>query len=169
MKISDTNTLKGFTLIELVVVILILSIGLGFLAPKISSGLFVNEKKSFLRKLHGALQEARNQAMLSGGPVSLTFQLKTGVGREYFWLNTHNQDTNPKREPQKISVPEHLDIVSIITPKGVPETSGPVKFIFLPNGLNLSGIINFKDDENYFHIIIKPFARMEVASGKVTQ
>ena len=156
---------RGFTLLEIIVVILILSIGLIIIVPQFSSGIFVNEKRLFLRRLYAAIHKARNIAMLKNTSVSLTFYLQTGKGGEYFLLSSSTQN---RTKESKIDVPKSIDIINILNPNGRVQTSGKIKFIFLPNGLNSEGIINCSDGKNYFHITIKPFARMKIASGKVS-
>lgn len=157
---------KGFTLLELIVVILILSIGMGLLVPQFTSGILANEKKVFLRRLHAALQEARNSALLASRPVYLEFNIQTGSGNEYCYLTEAKNDALEYGVSRRIQVPDYIDIVDIIINER-HITTGEVKFIVFPNGLNTRGIINCKDGKNYFHITIKPFARMEVANGKV--
>ena len=164
---TSTNTPAGFTLLELIVVIMILTIGMGLLVPQFTSGIFANEKKVFLRRLHAALQEARNTALLTSRPAYLTFNIHTGSGNEYFFIVQDNNDDISAKLPKKIYVPDYIDVVNIITTQQPHVTSGEITFIFLPNGLNSSGIINCKDGDSYFHITIKPFARMEIASGKL--
>ncbi len=66
---------KGFTLIELAVVLLIMVLGMGVVGISISSGNQSSQMKATIRDLGSALRYARGQALISGKEVSVDVNL----------------------------------------------------------------------------------------------
>ncbi|MCK3863849.1 GspH/FimT family pseudopilin [Pseudomonas sp. B329] len=64
-------TQRGFTLMEMVVVLVIVAAGFGLLASSISQGLKSAEERQLKRDLSLALRQVRSQAISSGQSVSL--------------------------------------------------------------------------------------------------
>lgn len=62
---------QGFTLMEMLVVLVIVAAGFGLLASSIPEGLKSAEKRQLKRELSLALRHVRSQAITSGQPVSL--------------------------------------------------------------------------------------------------
>lgn len=56
---------RGFTLIEIILVMAIMAIGLGLAGPRIGAGLSRIELKSSAQRIHGLLKMARQQAQSS--------------------------------------------------------------------------------------------------------
>ncbi len=66
---------KGFTLIELAVVLLIMVLGMSAVGISISSGNQSSQMKATIRDLGSALRYARGQALISGKEVSVDVNL----------------------------------------------------------------------------------------------
>ncbi len=74
-RVGRSNKPSGFTLVELAVVLLILTVVLGLVLPEASSILFRSDLKASTRRLAGAVAYARSQAMLEGRIWELTLDL----------------------------------------------------------------------------------------------
>lgn len=66
---------KGFTLIELMVVLFIVVLGFGAVAMKLSSGSDSTEHKGVARDIVSALRYARGQALMTHKEAAVTFDL----------------------------------------------------------------------------------------------
>ncbi|AMB86064.1 type II secretion system protein GspH [Pseudomonas agarici] len=73
---ADLGATRGFTLLEMLVVILIISIGTSLLAHSVTGGLDNARERQAKRELSLALRSVRSQAVLSGQPTTLHFDLR---------------------------------------------------------------------------------------------
>jgi general secretion pathway protein H len=65
----------GFTLLELLMVIALMAIALGALSVGLGQGLDAGRDRQALREMVAALRQTRTQAVLSGAPMQLRFDL----------------------------------------------------------------------------------------------
>ncbi|NNA42864.1 prepilin-type N-terminal cleavage/methylation domain-containing protein [Pseudomonas lactis] len=68
-------TQKGFTLLEMLVVLLMVAVGFGLLASGISQGLKSAQERQVKRDLSLALRQVRSQAISAGQPASLSLDV----------------------------------------------------------------------------------------------
>ncbi|MCI5147367.1 MAG: type II secretion system protein, partial [Candidatus Electrothrix sp. AR3] len=64
---------RGFTLIELIVVMVLISLTASFVMPRIRSSLFTNELTSTVRRFVGLVAETAQDARLKQIPLTLRF------------------------------------------------------------------------------------------------
>ncbi|CAM3591498.1 Type II secretion system protein H [Pseudomonas reidholzensis] len=112
---------RGFTLFELLVVIVLVGVATSILAVGIGRGLLVANERSALAHMVSALRSARVQAIASGRPVRATFDLRA------------RQVQAPGRPPQ--AWPEDLG-VRLQTARGLGAA-----FEFYPDGAASGGNI----------------------------
>jgi general secretion pathway protein H len=65
----------GFTLLELLMVIALMAVALSVLGVGLGRGLDAARDRQVLREMVGALRQTRTQAVLSGSPLQLRFDL----------------------------------------------------------------------------------------------
>ncbi|EPJ79892.1 putative general secretion pathway protein H [Pseudomonas sp. CFII64] len=68
-------SVAGFTLLELLMVIALMAVALGVLGVGLSRGLDASRDRQALREIVAALRQTRTQAVLSGAPLQLRFDL----------------------------------------------------------------------------------------------
>ncbi|WP_043739548.1 GspH/FimT family pseudopilin [Thioalkalivibrio nitratireducens] len=73
---------RGFTMIELMVVLVILSVGLVLVVPRFDGALAGLEIKGAARDLASGLRYARGRAIASGEPVGLFVDVEQGL----YWI-----------------------------------------------------------------------------------
>jgi len=132
---------KGFTLIELVVVLIILSLTVGLVLPRVAASWRKMEDREFLQEFVQTIKRARLRAMNSGGIVA--FRIR-GSERVY-------DLALPPRKP----IPSNVDIDANFLETD-PETKDSL-ILFFPDG-SMSGSdleITF-DRDRTFHIAINP-------------
>ncbi|MGY2238018.1 GspH/FimT family pseudopilin [Pseudomonas gingeri] len=78
---NDLGAARGFTLLEMLVVILIIAIGASLLAHSVAGGLGNARERQAKRELSLALRNVRSHAVLSGQPATLHFDLLRGSYR----------------------------------------------------------------------------------------
>jgi general secretion pathway protein H len=67
--------IRGFTLLELLLVIALMAVALGVLGVGLGRGLEAGRDRQALREIVAALRQTRTQAVLSGAPRQLRFDL----------------------------------------------------------------------------------------------
>jgi general secretion pathway protein H len=132
---------KGFTLLELVVVLVIFSISLAMLLPRVGAGWKRMEDRDFLQEFVQTLKRARLIAMNSGEVV--TFRLR-GSERLY-----------DLQEPPGKPVPLNVDIYADHLDRD-PQTGDHV-ILFFPDG-SISGrdVQIVFDQQRSFYISVHP-------------
>jgi prepilin-type N-terminal cleavage/methylation domain-containing protein len=108
----------GFTLFELIVVLLIVAIGSAFIAPAISSGLESRQVRQGTRKLAGIMRGLREQAV------------RRGIEQELV-LEPDGQNVT-FGDGQTVTLPEGVEIEGVRG--GWRDEDGSVRVIFYPNG-----------------------------------
>ena len=134
-----TTRPRGFTLLELIVVLLIISVTLALVAPRVFSNWKQIEDRDFLQKFTETIKRSRLFAMNCGHPVA--FRLN-GAARLYGF-----QDPQP--------IPLNVEIFSENLQKD-PE-SGDFVIIFHPDGSFEGNDLEVTcDHERTYHIYINP-------------
>lgn len=67
---------RGFTLLELLVVIALMAMAFGLVSFSVGQGLQAARERQVMREMVGALRQARLQAVLSGAPAVLSLDLE---------------------------------------------------------------------------------------------
>ncbi|MFP4070967.1 MAG: Tfp pilus assembly protein FimT/FimU [Desulfovibrionales bacterium] len=160
---------RGYTLIELAIVVLILSIGVGLLMPRFSSGLFVNDTKLSLRRIKAAVTDARNTAMIAGKSQTLVLEFGQDGGKSCWWLEQVEPAADASqgfREPKKTCLPDGIRLSRVQKSDGKVFESGRVPLLFLPNGLTEPVFLHLGTGQEITTVAVKPFnARVEVMQG----
>ena len=94
---GNLNKPAGFTLLELVVVMLIVATMLGLVLPGTSWFFMRSDLKTSSRRLAGVVAETRSQAMLERRVQELTMDLDNGV----FWTSAAGDSDKSDFEPTR--------------------------------------------------------------------
>jgi len=155
---------SGFTLIELAVVVLILSIGIGVTLPMLAPGVYGDDFKTGLRHLHAIVNQARYEAIIHNKPVILYIDFsKDNNGHcTYYFKNTKKNDNKISRQ----LFSGKLYLTSVKKRNNPPCSAGEVELLFLPNGLAEPAIFDVVFMSKRYKISIQPFlSRLIVKSG----
>jgi len=132
---------RGFTLIEMIVVLAIISVTIAVVVPKVGSNWKQIEDSDFLQQFTGSIDRSRLFAMNCGRPI--TFRLN-GAARVYGYEN-----------PPKWSIPLNAEIFSDNLQTD-PET-GDFLIVFHPDGSLVGNDFEVVfDHERTYHIYIHP-------------
>lgn len=155
---------SGFTLIELAVVVLILSIGIGIALPMLSPGVYGNDFKTGLRRLHAIVNQARYEAIMHNTPVILHIDFpEDNEGHSTYYIKNTKKDNN-KISKQLFS--GKLYLASVKKRNNPPCSLGEVELFFLPHGLAEPATFDVVFMSKRYKIQIQPFlSRLIVKSG----
>lgn len=152
----------GFTLLELTVVMLLLSILLGFALPAIRGGEIMASQAGTARKIAWAVKQLKQEALTRQTPHTLHLDLTAGR----IWA-TREQDpdaTAAKQDADPWALPEGMRIEGVHFPNGDAIRTGEVTLGFYPRGYSDRAIIRLQADNGDFtDILIEtflPFARI---------
>jgi type II secretion system protein H len=143
---------NGFTLLELVLVLVLMGLIAGLTLPFVVSTLDRIKLQSEVRQIASALQFARSEAISK----KTLFTFNIDINKNQYWLAI------PKHE--EITQSKQLDeTVQIIDYKRADETltEGTLMILFYPLGNSSGGTLRFKSlddkkEENIYAVIIDP-------------
>ncbi|WP_027186484.1 pilus assembly FimT family protein [Desulfovibrio inopinatus] len=156
---TSTKPHGGFTLAELIIVMVIIGLGVALAVPRLSPLLFREHANSALRVLTGALAQARSRALLTGTPKAVVVQLDTGRFRldEHIepttsddaarqdWSRAHKEvedDTPPWRD-----LPGSLRLRVVFGPTTPPVEEGEIWLRVDADGMFEPATLIFSDDD----------------------
>jgi len=143
---------SGFTLLELILVLLLMGLIAGLALPFVAPTLDRIKLQSEVRQISSALQFARSEAISK--KTLYTFNID--IDKNQYWLAIPKQEEITQSKP--------IDkTVRILDYQGGDETltEGAFMILFYPRGNSSGGTLRFKsindkDEENIYAVIIDP-------------
>ncbi|MBL7020510.1 MAG: GspH/FimT family pseudopilin [Nitrospinaceae bacterium] len=152
MNSSLKGEADGFTLLELVLVLLLMGLIAGLTLPFVASTLDRLKLQSEVRQIASALQFARSEAISK----KTLFTFNIDIDKNQYWLAMPRQDEVTQSKPID-------ETVRILDYQRVDETltEGVFMILFYPRGNSSGGTLRFKsindkDEENIYAVIIDP-------------
>ena len=130
--------LAGFTLVELLIVLVILGVTVALATPQFAKGLRTLELKAGARQLVAVLRQARGRAVVEGREVELLLDRErrvyrlNGAGREYGW-----------RGPMALRV---------YSAEGLPVEETTAVLRFFPDGGSSGGFIDLALEQRGYRV-----------------
>jgi len=163
---------QGFTLLELAVVLLLLTVLLGLVLPEASSLLTDSDLRTSSRRVAGAVAEARNEAMLGGRIWELAIDMESGA----FWIapvGDAAEGGTPadagKAGPRKRTLAGEVRFLDVMKGQDETQNTGRVGIRFHPKGLVEPAVIHLGGRGNRVQTLsIKLFSgRLSIQDGYV--
>jgi general secretion pathway protein H len=154
---SEHNTFPaGFTLIELIVVMVLITTMTAFAIPKIRSSLFTDQLRATARRFIGLVAETGQEARSKRTEVELRFD------RDQHLFTTAPTAGITKDEAVKrylnVQVSESVQVVDISTVHGGKKTVGELVIPFSSRGYVDKTVVHFRDDSgDELSVILSPF------------
>ena len=138
---------RGFTLVELVMVLLLLGVSMAIVLPNIGKGMREREVRGSALGLAAVARDLRSRALFDGVPQQLVVNL--------------TQNSYLVARTKEVHLPADVKIVSAEGGESVDRDTK--KFYFFPNGSGLGGEIVLADSDNAISYLI----RLEALTGKI--
>jgi prepilin-type N-terminal cleavage/methylation domain-containing protein len=172
--LNVTGSREAFTLLELMVVLVLLSIVMAMSMPRFGNTIITDPLKRSVRQVIGAVREARQQAAESPEGCGLVVGLEAGSfdlycprfatsieTRQDDELADEETDTDDSLpEPSRLlSLPEPVRIRSVWNGASNRFTSGEVTLWITADGVMEPSVINLSDGSDELGLTIFPFIR----------
>ena len=146
---------RGYTLIELSVVILLIGVTLLIAVPRVRDTLLNDDLKATTRQLVGAARELRNKAVRE----QLDYVLHLDLNQPGFW--TYSADTTAEKRAEirkdAIRFPEGIRIADVRHPEEVRKTEGEALIRFFREGYMEPTVVHLVKDDRAFTLVFNPF------------
>ena len=147
---------QGFTLIELIVVMVLITMMTAFAIPKIRSSLFTDELRATARQFIGLVAETGQEARSKRIEVRLRFDRQQHQFTTAPVAVTIPHDT-VMRYPS-VPVPESIQIVDVASAHGGKKNLGELEIRFSSRGYVDKTVVHLRDDSgDELSVILSPF------------
>lgn len=138
---------RGFSLVELVMVLLLIGVSMAIIGPNIAKGLQDREVRLSALSLAAVARDLRSRALFDGVPQQLVVNLP--------------QNSYLVARTREVRLPAEVKFVSVDGGEAVDRDSK--RFYFFPNGSTVGGAIVLADSEKAISYLI----RLDALTGKI--
>jgi general secretion pathway protein H len=150
---KSRNRASGFTLIELILVLIILSVITALVVPRLTQSLSRMNVESSARRVASALRLARSLAVTEKVPYRAVFNMNGHTLSIVTYQQTSN-DADPEEsgaarpvEPRVYALTDGIHFEEGMSSNGETVTSGGFEMVFYPGGGTSGGEVVLGDDE----------------------
>jgi general secretion pathway protein H len=146
---------RGYTLIELSVVVLLIGMMLLIAVPRVRDTLFNDDLKAATRQLVGASRELRNEAVRE----QVDYILHLDLNQPGFWTYSADTTAEKRSEIRKRAVlfPEGIRIAGVRHMEEVRKTEGEASVRFFRKGYVEPTVIHLTKEDRTFTLVFNPF------------
>jgi prepilin-type N-terminal cleavage/methylation domain-containing protein len=148
-KVQPSGLNRGFTLIELMVVMLLISIVLAVVIPRFDGGPFQDPMKKFSRWMINTVRHLRSAAVQKQKIQTMVVDL----GSQRIWFTSGESSADDGSEDAAVAqknayaIDKSMHITNIQFPKKDPVASGIVEIRFYPEGFSDQVLIHLEDND----------------------
>ncbi|UCF90951.1 MAG: prepilin-type N-terminal cleavage/methylation domain-containing protein [Desulfobacterales bacterium] len=146
---------KGYTLIELMVVIALISIMLVFSLPRFHAAFFTDDAKKASRWIIGKVQSMKEAALRDQKQYTLNFNIDTG--RMWETEASMSQEALESAELNAYDLPEGMEIIDVEYPRQGKLSAGLTGINFYRAGYTDKALIHIQDGDNQMSFLLEPF------------
>ena len=145
----------GFTLIELIVVMALLSLTLAIAMPRLQDFLLIDHAKKAGRWIILKVPSLKDRAIRE----QKTYRMHVDIDADRIWISdeTMNEEQLLDAARQGFELTGQLDVLDVEYPDADKVSSGLADIRFHPQGYSDRAIIHLKDDEDRMSFQIEPF------------
>lgn len=149
---------QGFTLLELIIVCLLITVSLAFSIPNLRQALVIDQLAASSRKIIAVIREARALAAQEQHPYLIHFDLE----RKKIWYQqdlAESKEGEELMQPQPgIQIPPSVRLQDIQSGTEGKKTSGKVTLWINKQGYMDQTILHLADDQdNIISLVLSPF------------
>lgn len=147
---------RGYTFLELCVVVALLGIMASLALPRLHSALLADDLEAAVRRLAGTLRALRNEAVRERTAYRLHLDLAAGR----FWVDSEamGQEERERRRREAASLPEGIRILDVRRHGMDREVSGETSVVFDRKGYAQPSLIHLgSQDGRSYTLALSPF------------
>ena len=147
---------RGFTLIELTMVILLFGLFVSFAIPRLQESLLTDDLKRVSRKITGTIKEVKNMAVRDQRDYYLRFDLESNR----LWIDSPlmSEEKRAMSMERSYSLPEGIRIIDVWLKGSGEKTAGSTSIRFTKKGyIQPSAIHLGSRDGRNFTLLLSPF------------
>jgi general secretion pathway protein H len=146
---------RGYTLIELSVVVLLIGMMVFLAVPRVRDNLLNDDLKATTRQLVGAARELRNEAVRE----QVDYVLHLDLAQPGFWTYSADATAEKQSEIRKeaIRFPEGIRIADVRRPEEARKTEGEAFIRFFRKGYVDPTVVHLVKDDRAFTLVFNPF------------
>ena len=159
---------RGFTMVELAMVLLVIGIAAAIVMPRIGGVLDRQQMRSSINTVRGTVRYLHARAALTKRVYRLTFDLDRQM-LSVCYLDTEDCTPQSSRDLRDYTLPITVRVVDVVSPDGQKTQEGEATTHFLPTGLAEPSTIHFEgSNARQMTVMIEPLAgRIKVFEGYV--
>ena len=147
---------KGFTLIELVIVVTIIAITVGYAAPRLFTGFTTSGLDQATRDLSAIVQYTQSQAVKRHKPYYVRFDFDEDLVGMY--AKPEGSGLEPELE-KKIKLPDGVSLQGVKSPYQPKKEQGRIEIAVTSEGIVEPAVIYLEGSQNKVYTLeIKPFS-----------
>lgn len=154
------NSSEGFTLIEILVVMMLISLVTAFTIPAIRTELFTDQLKSTARRLIGLVNEVGHDAVYRQSEYFLHFDLENNIVWADAGIKTDpdRDDSEERVTGKRLELPDSIAVTGITSAHGGSQSQGTAILSFSKKGyVDRTAIHLSSDDGRDLTIVLSPF------------
>lgn len=153
---------KGYTLIELTVVVVLIGLMLTLTIPRFQSAILTDDLKSMTRKMIGMMKGLRDEAVREHKDYLLHLDLESNR----FWIDTTDMTEEERARAAKLATPfpERVRVLDVWFRGKGKTMSGQTTIRFNKKGYAQPSVIHLgSEDGREFTLVLSPFlAKVEI-------
>ena len=148
---------RGYTLIELSVVVLLIGMMLFFAIPRVRDTVLNDDLKAATRQIVGAARELRNDAVRD----QLDYILRLDLAEPGFWTYSADVTAEKQAEIRKAAIrfPNGIRIADVRQPPEPRKTDGEVVIRFSSRGYVSPTVVHLVKEDRTFTLVFNPFVQ----------
>jgi len=153
---NQTNTTKGYTLIELTVVVFLIGVMLAVSLPRFRYSLITDNLKSTTRRIVGLVKGLRNEAIREQKIYLLHFDIESNQ----LWIDFDGitEEEREMAQEKAFHLPSDVQIMDVWTKGKGKRVDGEVAIRFSKKGYVEQTVIHLgADDGREFTLLLNPF------------
>jgi len=147
--------IQGYTLMELIVVIALMGIMIGFSVPRLHDTLYLDETRKASRWIIGKVHALREAAIQKQKQYTLHIDLDTN--RIWDTEESISEDGRDEAALNAQALPESIEVIDVEFPIGGKVSSGRADITFYKSGYSDKALIHIQDDDEQMSFLIEPF------------
>ena len=154
--IGNHLNLSGYTLIELVVVVALISIMLFLTIPRLQNAVLINDTKKTIRWIIGTTQTLKENAFRQ----QKRFVLHLDLGAQHMWVSneTSSEEELEQAQNSAYAIPSGVKLLDVVFADRDKVVYGQAKIYFYKKGYSDKVLIHIEDDDNQpVSLLIEPF------------